>query len=205
MPLTVLFALILIHATSNTTRRLLAMTEVLYCPTDNIRRHGRVSVVYGKSYPMAGYVPVTIIPHSHYSHWSEDIIGESNHCSLLRDYEDSLIIIDYADGEELGYVGRYDETCSGDLCRIVNALMDYPLYDEADYSELVLQRQDEYISSDGILDFHHTTDDRWEHETDKDIVIAIWQAISDIGAEWDGTMVSEWDNEIGRASCRERV
>src|SRR5690625_2686330 len=139
MPLTVLFALILIHATSNTTRRLLAMTEVLYFPTDNIRRHGRVSVVYGKSYPMAGYVPVTIIPHSHYSHWSEDIIGESNHCSLLRDYEDSLIIIDYADGEELGYVGRYDESCSGDLCRIVNAVMEYSFFDKGVFVRLVFR------------------------------------------------------------------
>lgn len=169
------------------------MTEILYFPTDNIRRHGRVSVVYGKSYPMAGYVPVTIIPSSHYSHHDENIINESNHCSLLRDYGDSLIIIDYADGEALGYVGRYDETCSGDLCRVVSALTEYSVYDEGHLSELELQRRDEYISHDGVLDFHHSTDDRWEHENDNDIVAAIWQAISDIGAEWDGTMVSDWN------------
>lgn len=169
------------------------MAETLYFPSDDIRRYGRVSVVYGKPYPMAGYVPVTIIPHSHYSHYVENIVSESNHCSLLRDYEDSLIIIDYADGEELGYVGRYDESCDGDLCRIVSALTDYPHYDEADYSELHWQRQREYIFHDGVLDFRHSTDDRWEHENDNDIVAAIWQAISDIGAEWDGTMVSDWN------------
>lgn len=171
------------------------MTEVLYFPSDDIRRYGRVSVVYGKSYPMAGYVPVTIIPSSHYSHHDENIINESNHCSLLRDYEDSLIIIDYADGEALGYVGRYDETCSGDLCRVVSALTEYSVYDEGHLSELELQRRDEYISDIGVIDFHRSTDDRWEHENDNDIANALWQAMSDIGAQWDSTitMISEWD------------
>ena len=176
------------------------MTEVLYFPTDNIRRHGRVSVVYGKSYPMAGYVPVTIIPHSHYSHWSEDIIGESNNLALAEYYgtmEDGtgpLVRIRYSDGDSLGYVGRYSGTDCCELDETITTLQDYPLFDESHYSELELQRQEEYISGDGILDFHHTTDDRWEHETDKDIASAIWQAISDIGAEWDGTMVSDWDD-----------
>lgn len=171
------------------------MTEVLYFPSDDIRRYGRVSVVYGKSYPMAGYVPVTIIPSSHYSHHDENIINESNHCSLLRDYEDSLIIIDYADGEALGYVGRYDETCGGDLCRVVSALTEYSVYDEGHLSELELQRRDEYISDIGVIDFHRSTDDRWEHENDNDIANALWQAMSDIGAQWDSTitMISEWD------------
>src|SRR5690625_7532972 len=92
------------------------MAEVLYFPTDDIRRYGRVRVVYAKSYPMAGYVPITSIPNSHYYHYDENIIGESNNSALAEYYgtmEDGtgpLVRVRYLDGDSLGYVGRRRRT-----------------------------------------------------------------------------------------------
>lgn len=104
---------------------------------------------------------VAIIPHteSESIQGYGDTIGVSNHRSLLRDYEDQLVVVSWSDSEALGIVVNrllddgetlpewFDEQRYL-VDDIVNLSERHPLYDESDHSEVEFE-----IIEEGINDY----------------------------------------------------
>lgn len=180
--------------------------ETLYFPADDIRGSGHVQRVYGKDYPMPGYVPVTIFPATEEDFGNGyDEVRVANYRALVQDFgtyadgNGSLVTIGYGMSEGLGFVGRDDSTVLGEIAR--QLAHEYPLYDEEAYTALSWERQHEYLENGGVWDFRRDTDDTWEDVDDSTIYRALVQAVSehDCAGDWDGSGYRAWDDIVAHA------
>src|SRR5690606_17710911 len=159
-------------------------------------------------------VPLTVVDHAGGGMaYDSDAIARSNYRCLIRDFGTQgdgdggvLVVVSYANGHGLAYVGRDDTT---EIGRVADVLAhEYAVYDESDWSALDQEDQDEYLSDDGVHDFRRdlayrddVSDDECEAIDDLDhetIATELMEAVSahPYYGDWDGTGYRAWDDIV---------
>lgn len=85
------------------------------------------------------------IPSTMKCRWQPELLEWSNHESLVRDYEDYLVLVSYQNGESLAV--KVGAEIPKSLYEAIAGLTDYAVYDEHDYSIRETCELTEYLDS----------------------------------------------------------
>lgn len=170
-----------------------------YVPAEKIRDYGYVS--WSDLSTKSGHclVPLTLIPDTYDGPYA-DSVQRSNYRSIVRDYGEQVIEIQYRDGNALGFIGRDDSTLLGDAVR--KLALEYPLFDEEDHVWLEWEEQQEYLQNGGVADLRSETGETLDGIDNERLRFALADAVSNhpYGGDWDGTGYRCWDDLVQTAT-----
>lgn len=129
-------------------------------PGDEIRWGSWVESKDGY-FPFPSYVPLTIIELASGSSYSGTLVEESNYRAMKRDFPWLVTLYGGYNTFGVAYLGKR-ENQNDRLIEAIDALSDYPLYDEDHHSQLEWDRAAEAWESDGRDDFKRALVKMWE-------------------------------------------